>query len=681
MSSAAVPSINLSVSDVDIRTERKRFVQWRRSGRAEPTRGVVLKRSRIIILVVMLASTLIPAAPVQAQTSPATVTFFGGGFGHAVGMSQFGANALAAEGKTRSEIVQAYYGPSVSIQDHTALAAYPSPHPLASADPNIWVGLRRDVTSLTFLVPSDGGGTVGLCQLNDDQGDSCPRADAVPMPGDTWKMVRLGSTTTRCQFSRVAPNPVDFPAGDCSASISWGGSGQSEYITVDDNNTDYRDGTLRIRQGITQKQSGDFHVSLDIPIEEYLLGLREVPLSWNTAALRTQVVAGRSYALEKFARFYDANSTALSGYLTTETSTPLRMSACACHIYDSIVDQNYRGMDNEQKNASTYGAWAEAVGFTAREVVTYGGKLIQAFYSSSTGGNTENSEHVFSSPLPYAQSVEDPWSQTSANPNATWTKTVPIETVRQAINFGTSFDTITDITLANPAPNAQMIVTGTKDGIVKTGEYSIGRRYGKLSLLSPSVSGITFNPYGGESPYAFTDISESVHWMDINEIAERGITLGCNPPANTLFCPTREVTRGQMAAFLTRTLGLVERAPDPFGDDDGHLFEADIERIAAAGITLGCNPPANDRFCPDRKVTRGQMAAFLSRAYELVDRAPDPFNDDDGTLFEADIERIAAAGITLGCNPPANDRFCADNIVLRQQMASFLIRAISYAGG
>ena len=54
--------------------------------------------------------------------------------------------------------------------------------------------------------------------------------------------------------------------------------------------------------------------------------------------------------------------------------------------------------------------------------------------------------------------------------------------------------------------------------------------------------------------------------------------------------------------------------PDTFSDDDGSVFEADIEWLAAAGITRGCNPPANDRFCPNDAVTRGQMAAFLHRA-------------------------------------------------------------------
>jgi S-layer homology domain len=52
-----------------------------------------------------------------------------------------------------------------------------------------------------------------------------------------------------------------------------------------------------------------------------------------------------------------------------------------------------------------------------------------------------------------------------------------------------------------------------------------------------------------------------------------------------------------------------------FWDDDGSVFESAIEKLATAGITNGCNPPVNDRFCPDQPVTRGQMAAFLIRAF------------------------------------------------------------------
>ena len=51
--------------------------------------------------------------------------------------------------------------------------------------------------------------------------------------------------------------------------------------------------------------------------------------------------------------------------------------------------------------------------------------------------------------------------------------------------------------------------------------------------------------------------------------------------------------------------------------DDGSILEADIEKLAEAGVTVGCNPPANDRFCPDDPVRRDQMASFLARAEGL----------------------------------------------------------------
>jgi hypothetical protein len=69
-----------------------------------------------------------------------------------------------------------------------------------------------------------------------------------------------------------------------------------------------------------------------------------------------------------------------------------------------------------------------------------------------------------------------------------------------------------------------------------------------------------------------------------------------------------------MAAFLVRALGLTDTGSVDFVDDDGSVFEASIVKLAAAGITRGCNPPVNDRFCPTDYVTRGQMAAFLRRA-------------------------------------------------------------------
>ena len=174
----------------------------------------------------------------------------------------------------------------------------------------------------------------------------------------------------------------------------------------------------------------------------------------------------------------------------------------------------------------------------------------------------------------------------------------------------------------------------------------------------------------------FTDIGGSAHRDNIESIAQAKITLGCNPPANDRFCPRRAVTRAQMASFLARALRLPAAARDRFTDTTGSVHRDSINRIAQARITLGCNPPANDRFCPQRAVTRAQMASFLARALRLP-AARDYFTDTTGSVHRDSINRIARAKITLGCNPPANDRFCPQRAVTRAQMASFLARALT----
>lgn len=180
----------------------------------------------------------------------------------------------------------------------------------------------------------------------------------------------------------------------------------------------------------------------------------------------------------------------------------------------------------------------------------------------------------------------------------------------------------------------------------------------------------------GAASDGFVDTQASVHADSIDRLAAAGITAGCNPPTNNQFCPDDPVTRGQMAAFLNRGLDLGATSTDFFNDDDGISFEKDINKMAAAGITGGCNPPAKDNYCPWNTVTRGQMAAFLARALELPETSIDYFNDDDGTTFENDINKMAAAGITSGCNPPTKDHYCAGQNVTRAQMATFLTRAL-----
>jgi len=152
------------------------------------------------------------------------------------------------------------------------------------------------------------------------------------------------------------------------------------------------------------------------------------------------------------------------------------------------------------------------------------------------------------------------------------------------------------------------------------------------------------------------------------------------------------VNRGNVSAFANSIAGRGDlngwdseywniedwtRGSDRFIDDDGNIFEADIEWMADQGITKGCNPPVNNKFCPNDNVTRGQMAAFLVRALGYTDNGGgDLFVDDDGNTFENDIDKLGTAGVTKGCNPPVNDRFCPNDFVTRGQMAAFLHRAL-----
>jgi hypothetical protein len=126
-----------------------------------------------------------------------------------------------------------------------------------------------------------------------------------------------------------------------------------------------------------------------------------------------------------------------------------------------------------------------------------------------------------------------------------------------------------------------------------------------------------------------------------------------------------------MAAFLVRALDLPATTESPFTDATG-VFLDDIDRLAAAGITQGCTAT---EFCPQDHVTREQMAAFLTRALDLPATTESPFTDADG-IFLDNINRLAAAGITRGCNPPDNTLYCPRDPITREQMATFLTRGL-----
>jgi hypothetical protein len=124
---------------------------------------------------------------------------------------------------------------------------------------------------------------------------------------------------------------------------------------------------------------------------------------------------------------------------------------------------------------------------------------------------------------------------------------------------------------------------------------------------------------------------------DIDSLAAAGVTSGCNPPDNDRFCPHRTVTRAEMAMLLDPVLAGPSPESDVFGDDDGITAELAINSLARAGVTRGCRP---EKFCPDRSLSRGEMAARRAQW-----RAP-AYKANRGTLYKY-IKNVKSA--SEGC--------------------------------
>ena len=176
-------------------------------------------------------------------------------------------------------------------------------------------------------------------------------------------------------------------------------------------------------------------------------------------------------------------------------------------------------------------------------------------------------------------------------------------------------------------------------------------------------------------PGPFLDVAgDSPHASAIGRLKDLGVIEGCG---NGRYCPSDAVTRAQMASFLQRALELPPGAVDGFRDvHPSSTHAAAIGAVHAAGITLGCT--ADGDYCPTERVRRDQMASFLQRALELPPGPVDRFGDVPPTsTHAAAVGAVHEAGITLGCTSDGRS-YCPSSSVRRDQMASFLIRALDH---
>lgn len=367
------------------------------------------------MLAALVAFALLPAAPARADDST-VFTFVGGGWGHSVGMSQYGAYGMSKEGYSAGQIISHFFtGASVGA----AGAAYTNP---------LWVNLSVVVGSATFTV-KETGGSPGVPVTVSDGGTSVQVA-----VGETFTVTNNG--LGGCTLSA----PAGELSGSCHFDVDWDGwvASPTTLVQLDgcSNGTtcQYARGSLRIRP---HSDAWKFNVSLEIAVEDYVLGLAEMPSSWGNSggmeALKAQAIAARSYALRTAA----------------DRGDPASRPICWCQLYATTVDQSYIGW------VPGSGHWTTAVQATAGQVVTHpssgAGVPVKAFYSSSTYGWTESSANGFGGvEQSWLQEVDDHWSANpDLNPFARWSKQFTGAQLAAILNAqgGTQLATVTSISV------------------------------------------------------------------------------------------------------------------------------------------------------------------------------------------------------------------------------------------
>ena len=590
-------------------------------------RGMSMAVRRLAVLVLAAGVVVSSATPAVGNSD---YSLEGAGWGHGVGLSQYGSRAMAADSATYEEILSRYFpGTLVVPFDMAAAGTF-----LTAETTPLWVGLLQRVGTVSFSV---SGGSAQLCF---DTSELCA---INATSGESWRFGQQGDGT--CAFMRLPEggNPyVVGPKGSCHASIRPT-TGETD-LTLPYKARTYRRGILRLRAAPEQ---GGIHVIHQLGIDDFMRGLSEVPESWPMAAIEAQVVTSRSKALWHALQRGAGQSLELTW-----------QEECYCNLRDDATDQVYRGYTGEVGHPR----WVSAVTSTGRRVISDGGQIALGMYSSSSGGWTDSYIDVFDTPdHPHLVSVNDgpAFSNLAGNPHKTWKAGFPQELFAEA--FGYSWVHNAEVVARNQSGSARTVrLSGIRNGKSVQREVA-GVEFRTIFSLRSTTFDIVVNP-------RFSDVAlDSLFAGEILGLSELGVTLGCDVGR---FCPEDPVTRAEMAAFLVRSLGLeLDARSDIFHDDDNSVFEVQIETIHSHGITLGC---AAEMFCPDQFVSRGEMAAFLSRAFSLDRVLGDSYEDDDGSIFEPDIEAIRFAGITTGC---AESRYCPTGLVTRAQMAAFLIRA------
>lgn len=311
------------------------------------------------------------------------IAFFirGHGYGHAVGMCQYGAQGMASNGKKASEIL-GFYFTGTSIRQYS--------------DQSVIMRVLIDQKSTLYL-----SGTKKITLINENTGGTIYQGAS----GSSNEILKLEymKTQTGDTVIRVSKKNSDGSftvIGSYSGPVKLTGE---EYVSyLGDKRYNYS-GYLKILISGTSLLLVNY-----VGLETYVYGIAEMPSSWNIEALKAQAIAARTYAYKK--------------HLSPRSSS--------YDLKDDVNDQVYIGMG---KITSSYGTnWKIACDATKKQILYYGSGVAFVYYHSTCGGYTENSEDVWSTAYPYLKSVKCDYC--TGSPYRNWETSVTLSKLRSAFN-------------------------------------------------------------------------------------------------------------------------------------------------------------------------------------------------------------------------------------------------------
>jgi SpoIID/LytB domain protein len=439
------------------------------------------------------------AAPLASDD----VIISGGGWSHSVGMSQYGAYALALADRRHSEILDLYYS-GTTLSTNVAAESF-------------WVGLEQELVKVVLTAKAIVSGASPVVVTRGGESVSLSNGQSV-----TIQYTGIAGGIRECTFSSGA---FSSGVGPCNLDLAWDGWATSPTMRVvidkvwyagtassgEECNHSiyplvvecaYSRGTIHIRPDDTDEPDDiGFNVVLEIDRDDYALGIGEVPYSWPTETLKAQAVAARGYA----------------SYVTSVRSDPEDRAWCWCDLYDQSPDQVYVGWGFGTAK------WVDAVHDTDRQLLTYGGNPALSIYGSSTGGATENVEDVWNGvPIAYLSSTMDFWSLHPANSRRSWDVAVSSTEFSSDLGFS-SIDSVEIVSRYDSGSPSDIVITGISGGASATKHFTGRQIQSIFHLKSPHVNQIRgpfasgdpkVNRHGGANRY---ETAVAVSWANFDK--------------------------------------------------------------------------------------------------------------------------------------------------------------------